>query len=177
MIIIETERLILRTWELTDIEAGYSIWGDKEVLKFIPTATVLTKEQVEASIRRGIDHQMRFGYQHWAVTLKESGKLIGACGFNHYVSGEEENPEEKGTTIELSFHFQRSYWGNGYASEATEACIAYAKENFEAKRIIAGVNRQNVRSVRILEKFGFRYIGLVYFEDSELFEPMFELVL
>jgi len=175
MIILETDRLILRTWELTDEDAGFAIWGDKEVVKYIPTAEVLAREQVVASIKRGIDHQIKYGYQHWAVVLKENQRLIGACGFNH-LDDESENGLSRADaiTIELSFHFQRSFWGNGYASEAAEACIAYAKEKLDVKRIVAGVNRQNVRSVRILEKLDFNYMGLVYFDDTKTFEPMFE---
>jgi len=175
MVILETERLVLRTWELTDVDAGYAIWGDKEVVKYLPSAKVLTREEVVESIKRGIDHQIKYGYQHWAVILKESNQLIGACGFNHFddVHVDDEaiaSPE----TVEMSFHFQRPYWGNGFASEAAEACIHYAEANFTARRIVAGVNEQNVRSVRILEKLYFTYLGLVYFEDSHAFEPMFE---
>ncbi|MDN5300198.1 MAG: [ribosomal protein S5]-alanine N-acetyltransferase [Clostridiales bacterium] len=172
MIILETERLILRTWELTDVDAGYAIWGDREVMKFLPSVKVMTRDEVVTSIKKGIDHQIKYGYQHWAVILKENDQLIGACGFNRFDDANESSAVSE--TIEMSFHFQRPYWGNGFASEAAAACVAYAEENFSAKRIVAGVDEQNVRSVRILEKLYFTYLGLVYFEDSHTFEPMFE---
>ena len=174
MIILETERLILRTWELTDVEEGYAIWGDKEVMRYFPDATILNREQVLDSIKRGIDHQMKYGYQHWAVILKAENKLIGACGFNHFEDRSDNGYENLPETIEMAFHFQKNYWGNGYASEAAEACVDYALDNFSVKRIVAGVNKQNVRSVRILEKLNFIYLGLMYFEDNQSFEPMFE---
>lgn len=174
MVILETDRLILRTWELTDVDEGFAIWGDKEVMRYIPDATILTKDQVLDSIKRGIDHQMKYGYQHWAVILKSEQKLIGSCGFNHFDNPTEKDHHESFQTIEMAFHFQKNYWGNGYASEAAEACVAYAIEHFTADRIVGGVNKQNVRSVRILEKLHFTYLGLMYFEDSQSFEPMFE---
>ncbi len=169
MIIAETKRLLLRTWTLDDLSAGMNIWGDKDVIKYLGLERPMTKEEVLDSIKRGIDHQIKYGYQHWAVVSKETGELIGACGFSSF-----KQYREQEVSIELAFHFVQKAWGYGYASEAAEACLDYAHDNLKIDRIVAGVEEGNIRSIRILNKLGFRYLGLVYFDDTKTFEPMYE---
>lgn len=172
MIIIETERLILRTWDIEDVASGLAIWGDKEVMASVLEAKVLSDLEIKEKIKRGIDHQMRYGYQHWAVVLKSTGQVIGDCGFNTYY--DDESLKTGTRMIELSFHLAKSFWGKGYATESAKACIDYAGEKDLADVVIAGVNKDNIRSTKILEKLGFEYKGLVYFEALDSFEPMFE---
>ena len=169
MIITETERLIIRTWTLDDLPYGMALWGNKEIIKHIGLEKPMTREEVLESIKKGIDHQIKNGYQHWAVILKSSNDIIGACGFNTF-----HQVKEKEHSIELVFHFMPDAWGNGYATEAAEACLNYAHEHIKTDRIIAGVEGGNIRSIKILDKLGFNYKGLIYFEDSKKFEPMYE---
>lgn len=169
MIITETARLILRTWTLEDVDFGLAIWGNKEVVKHIGLDKPLDREGVLETIKKGIDHQMRNGYQHWAVMQKDTNEIIGACGFNEF-----HQVHEHERSIELVFHFMPKAWGQGYATEAAEACLNYAHEFIKSDRIIAGVEEGNIRSIRVLDKLGFQYLGLVYFDDTKTFEPMYE---
>lgn len=165
MEILRTNRLILRTWSVKDLPFGNLIWGDPEVMKYVDIP--MSIEQVMKSIEAGIGHQEKFGYQHWAVIVIETQKLIGACGFNRT-----EIPNE----IELVFHFSKSSWGKGYATEAAQACVAYAFERIRPTKIIAGCHPENEASKKVLLKTGFTFVGNKWFEDTQREEPFFELV-
>ena len=166
MEILQTPRLTLRTWTEQDLDQGFGIWGDSKVMAYVDSGEAQTREQVEASIAAGIRHQEKFGFQHWAVIENISGKLIGACGFNH---------TEQVDKIELVFHFVRNAWGWGYATEAAKACVDFAFSTFRPNKIIAGCHLENKSSQHVLEKVGFSFIGNTWFEDTQREEPCFEL--
>lgn len=81
MIIVETQRLILRTWTIADRVAYYQINQDPKVIEFLRGP--LSLEQAENFIVAANKHQQQHGYTLWAVELKENFKLIGFIGLNH----------------------------------------------------------------------------------------------
>ena len=150
-IILETERLILRTWLLNDLKDFFEIYGDPEVWRFVdPKGVLKNEEAARLSLRRGIAYQEEHGICHWATVEKKRGKVVGACGFNLFEGGPE---------LELVFHFAPAYWGLGYATEAARACLRYAFEELNAPQIVASTDPKNVASQRVLEKIGLVYQG------------------
>ena len=159
-IITETERLILRVPTIDDAPVTFEIYGDAEVMKYVDDSVPFESvRQTEQSIMRGLEHQQKHGVCHWAVIEKASGKLIGHCGFNVY---------EGGPDIELVFHFNRRYWGQGFATEAARACHEYAKSHLSARRIVALTFPANTASIRVLEKIGMSYSNDVEIEGDRL---------
>ena len=65
----------------------------------------------------------------------------------------------EGPELELAYHLARPFWGQGYATEAARACLAYARDVLMATRITAGVHPDNPGSRRVLEKMGFHRVG------------------
>lgn len=166
MVILETDRLMLRTLELTDIDAVMGFWGDPEVMKYCGGTG--TKEQEIRSIRYYMAMQTERGFSPYLIMLKESGDAIGVCGFN---------PPVEGYDAELIYHLAKSHWGKGYATEAAEGCLEYAREHLPLKRLIASADPRNAASRKILENIGFSYIGMNWFEDTGQEEPCYELIL
>lgn len=111
-VIMDTERLILKVFEETDVEDAKSFWGDQEVMEYCLGATPhdLLGKVLEAYASC---HETK-GLSVYAVVEKESGRVIGAAGFNVPTTVE---------SVELLFHFAKSAWGKGYASEAAAACV------------------------------------------------------
>lgn len=148
--ILETDRLILRTWSLADTEAGFKIWIDPEVMRYVgtgqPNADV---EQTRAWLGRMIAHQEQHGFCFWAVVEKESAQLIGSCGMAYQLDG--------GPPIEFGYTLARSRWGQGLATEMAGAALRYTFENFNLPELNASVDSRNIASQRVLEKIGFVY--------------------
>lgn len=149
-IILETERLRLRTWSVDDAGAGFRIWGDPEVMRYVgtgqPNASV---EETRAWLERMIAHQQRHGFCFWAVVDKKTGQLLGSCGMGYQRDG--------GLPIEFGYTLARSHWGRGLTTEAAAACLRYAFEELRLPELSASVDSRNIASQRVLEKIGFTY--------------------
>ena len=91
--------------------------------------------------------------------------MIGAAGFNV------ENTIEE---VELIYHFNKNSWGKGYATEAVGACMNIVKLHPKVKLVSASASKKNIGSLKILERVGFTYIGLKWFEDTQQEEPVYE---
>ncbi len=148
--ILETERLFLRTWSVEDAEAGFRIWSDAEVMRYVgtgqPNADV---EQTRAWLGRMIAHQEKHGFCFWAIVDKESDRLIGSCGIAYQLDG--------GPPIEFGYTLARDFWGRGLATEAARAALCYIFTQTNVTEISASVDSRNVASRRVLEKIGFIY--------------------
>ena len=79
--IIETERLILRTWKKEDARSYFQINQDLKVIEFLRGP--LTMEQVNDFIPAVNRHHAELGYTLWAACLKETDELIGFIGLNY----------------------------------------------------------------------------------------------
>ena len=166
MVITESERLILRELELSDIDVLAGIWGNANVMKYCGGTTLDTdtsREVIEANRR----NYLAYGYAVFAVVQKPDGALVGTAG----CKPDKDNPRRG----ELIYHFREAVWGKGYASEAVAAYLCWVCDNQNMDYISASVVPDNVASIRILEKSGFIQNGFVQFEDTGFIpEPFFE---
>lgn len=165
MIIGESKRLILRTLEEQDTDSLMLFWGNPDVMKYCH-GSICEREMIESAIRNYQALQKSRNHSVYAVVLKESGVVIGGCGFNTT-----DNPDE----IELIYHFSKDYWGKGYATEAGKVCIGYIEKNPQFHAISASIDPENRNSESVLRKLGFQYIGMKWFENSKSEEPCYKM--
>lgn len=157
---LQSERLIIREFHSNDWEDLYEYLSDEEVIKFEPYE-VFTKEQaMKEALRR--EHDRTF----FAVCLKETNKLIG----NLYLAkGDFE-------TWEFGYVFNKTYQGQGYATESAKVLIDYAFTNLDVRRITACCNPKNDASWILLERLHFRREGLqlqnIYFKKNPEGNPI-----
>ncbi len=160
----ETERLFIRVLEAEDVKPLKRIWGDEEVMELCAGATA--HEKLPKIVEYYVKCHDEKGLSVYAVVEKASGIVIGTAGFNV------ENTIEK---VELIYHFAKQSWGKGLAYEAVSACVEVAKANNVVKCLYATADPTNLSSLRILEKLGFKYIGMKWFDDTNQEEPYYEL--
>lgn len=166
MNIYETERLRLRQLNVRDVEDIISIWGNPEVMKYCGQFKVHDNEHYKDVITRYNKLFEDRGFTVFAIVEKVSGKLIGVSGFN---------PTETLNSMELIVHLNKDYWGRGYATEASKACIEYIQNNFKNVVIFASTDPRNQGSKNMLIKVGFIYKEDRWFDDTGQMEPYFEL--
>jgi RimJ/RimL family protein N-acetyltransferase len=143
--IIETERLILRTWKAEDAEPYFHINQDPKVIEFLRGP--LSMEQVNDFISAANRHQEALGYTLWAACLKESDELIGFIGLNYTDFFEK---------VEVGWRLGSQFWGKGYATEGAKASLDYGFKHCGLKEIISFTVPANLRSIRVMEKIGLR---------------------
>ena len=157
MVIVETERLILRQFCLSDADAMNRVFGDAEVMRF--GDGVKTAEWIHDWLCRCLEkYQQKSGIEPWAVVEKGSQEAIGYCGLFYFpdVCGQRET--------EIGFRLARAYWGRGYATEAVLAVRDYGFNTLRIPRLISMIDPQNIASIRVAEKAGMQYEKDVMFE-------------
>ena len=158
---IETARLVIRSFTLQDDQALHErVFGDDEVMRFIPRGASPSVERTRAAIERLLRHEREQGFGLWGVELKESGELIGDCGL-FLVQG-------IGPEVEVAYHFGRQWWGQGYATEAASACLRFGFRECGLTEIIAICFPEHVASRRVMEKAGMRYVGPARYYELDL---------
>ncbi|GLC87245.1 GNAT family N-acetyltransferase [Lysinibacillus piscis] len=142
---IQTPRLLIRTFQEEDWRDVYTYTSNEQVMTYIPEGR-FSQEQAKKFVVENREEQAK----HFPVILRENHTLIGHLAFHPYFGQH---------TYEIGWVFHPDYYGNGYASEAAEAMLAYGFEALKLHRIIATCQPENIASYRIMEKIGMRREG------------------
>lgn len=156
IVVLETERLILRHLTMDDVDAVFAVIGDPETMKVFGKA--LTREDAVRWVTRSQERYRTDGFSLYAVVLKSNGEVIGNCGvIRQDIEGE--------SLLEVGYHFRRDHWGHGYATEAARACMEYAFGRLGAAKVISLILAENVPSRRVAERNGMSVERQVTFHD------------
>ena len=146
--IIETPRLILREYIMADVDAVAAIYADPEGMRFKGGPRPYAR--IAAMIEATIANCRRDSYGRWATIHKADDRLIGNCGLLHQeVAGQPE--------LEISYHIDRAYWGQGLATEAALAYKDYGFDTLGRHRLISLVDHDNVASQKVALKNGMQH--------------------
>lgn len=160
-IIVETLRVIIRKYELSDLDDLYEYLSDAKVVEYEPYKP-LTRDETLENLKWRVQSDEMF-----AVELKENHKMIG----NIYLG------KRDFETLEIGYVFNRKYWGQGLAKEATEMIIKHMFEK-GIHRIYAECDPSNIASWKLLEKLGFvregHLLKNVYFWKDDNGNPIWK---
>lgn len=144
---LETERLLLRKFSLDDAEAMFSNWAnDEEVTKYLTWTPHKCIDTVRMIINDWlIDYEdektVRYG-----IVIKDTNELIGGIDVVEYNDG----------IPEIGYCMGKRFWGNGYMPEACKALIDYLF-SLGFPMITISADSRNTRSLRVIEKLGFKF--------------------
>jgi len=153
MPIIETTRLLLREVTNEDARDMLSYLSDKDVVKHMGLEPFQSVEDALDEIGWYQSIYKDGSGIRWGITLKDSTKVIGSCGFL--------NRNSKHHRAEIGFELSKEYWGKGIASEALEAVLKFGFNHCSFERIEALIEPANVSSQKLVEKQGFQKEGLL----------------
>ena len=157
-----TSRLYLRRFHLDDLE---TIWT-----QLYQDAAVYGQYSgiggdyvaVEERVRHYAYQPLHSEFGRLAVTLKESGTLIGQVHLDPHpiltADFDEDGFPFNRIEVELAFAFGRDYWGQSYAYEACLPLIDYAFKILKLPRLVGGVMASNERSIALHKRLGYRLI-------------------
>ncbi len=147
---VQTERLELRPFAPTDLEALVAIQSRPDVARYLywdPRTAAEVREALDAKVRstaivaEGDNLSL-------AAVLRDSGQLIGDCSLR-WISAQHRQGE-------IGFVFHPDHHGRGYATEAAEALLALAFDDLGLHRVVGRLEARNEASARVLERVGMR---------------------
>jgi len=159
---IETERLLLRSWRDADHIPFFEMCQSPAVMACL--GGIATGEQVEAAIARIHACEAENGYCFWALERKSDGAFLGFCGLKIAQEGEAPVTGE----IEIGWRLRQQDWGKGYAREAALASLRWAWANLDVPRVISMTVPANRRSWGLMER-----IGMMRRPDLDFGHPLF----
>jgi [ribosomal protein S5]-alanine N-acetyltransferase len=157
-VVIETERLLLRTITHDDFADLFAIWSDAEAMRFYPNT--LDEAAMRAWIERNLKRYEEYGHGLYAVIRKADQQFVGDCGL---VVQDVEGVAE----LEVGYQFNKQFWSNGYATEAARGCMDYARDVLKRERIISMIRPENLPSRRVAERNGLQIEKKVFWRGFD----------
>jgi RimJ/RimL family protein N-acetyltransferase len=149
--LLETERLLLRAFRTTDLDALAHLWADEAVVRFIG-GQKLSREDTWRRSLAACGQWPYTGWGYWVVELKADGAVVGQAGFADFKR--EMNPSIEGEP-ELGYVFAPAVHGRGIAYEACSAALRWADANLSTSSYPAIISPENLASIRLAERLGF----------------------
>jgi len=142
--VLETERMVLRRMEKSDVENFMGIFSDPLAMRYYPATK--SRDEVEEWVRWTLGSYRDHGFGLWVAVLKDSGEFAGQCGLTvQEVEGEKE--------VEIGYLFLRRFWGQGLATEAARKVRDHGFA-LGYRRLISIIDPANLASRRVAEKTG-----------------------
>ena len=157
---IETERLVLRSWRADDVDAFLAVNSDPEVMATL--GPVMNRDEVAALIVRMQRIEAEHGHCFWALVRREDDLLIGWCGAIRGSVG------PIAGKAEIGWRMRRDCWGHGYVTEAARATLDWLFANREDEAAYAITNTGNTRSRAVMERLGMAYQPGLDFDHPSL---------
>lgn len=155
-IIVETERLTLRTWSPEDHHVLERISDESRITRWLAIGEPLTCRKIDQFLANQTNGQEQRGWCRWAVELRkphygDPKGVVGFCGFGCKFAPE----------VELGWTLLPEVWNRGLATEAARAALEYGFETIGFSQVISAVLPDNAASRRIADKLGMTLDGTV----------------
>lgn len=149
---IETERLILRQFNINDAEDMYNNWAsDDRVTKFLTWPTHSNVDVSRQVVKLWMsDYSNEKSYQ-WCIELKEINQAIGSIGVVHM--------SEEISSVEIGYCIGYNFWNKGITSEALKAIIKFFFNDVQVNRIESRHDVKNPNSGKVMTKCGLIHEG------------------
>lgn len=142
---LETERLVLRSWQDGDADGLAELHADPIVTAELDG--VMTREESDARLDWYLQVYDQEGYTRWVV--EHDGRFAGSCG----IARHHEHPA-LGFHVDIGWKLQRWAQGQGFATEAARAALADAHARLGDEPVYAYTSPTNLPSQRVMEKIG-----------------------
>ena len=148
---LQTPRLTLRSLQPSDVADVFAVFSDPMVMRYWDGTVMTTLKDA----MNYIDH-IHHGFRRrelfqWGIADRQTNAVLGTCTLTHFSTNHER--------AEIGFAIRQERWGQGLGSEAVAAVVAFAFDALKLHRIEADVDPRNERSLRVLERLGFRREG------------------
>ncbi len=149
-VVIETNRLILRRWQESDLNPFIDMNADPTVMRYFPNPL---DENGTRSLYNMIQKEFSdYDYGLYATEEKSSGHFVGFIGFHWAKLNIDFCP-----SIEIGWRLDKRFWGKGYATEGAKACLDYGFNHLLFDKIISFTATKNLASQSVMQKIGMKF--------------------
>ena len=162
--LFDTERTVVRHLQENDLDLFHDMQGNPNVMRYIKKTMTLDESKKELCRFINSYNDSTHYFRIWAVEAKANHTFLGICGVY----------ENKKSEFEIAYRLRELFWGQGLAKEIASGLIEYCFETIGLEEITAYASKDNVGSVRILEK-EMRYAFEFYSQQEKSTERKYRL--
>jgi RimJ/RimL family protein N-acetyltransferase len=141
------ETILLRQWRETDLNAYAAMNRDADVMRYFPA--LMSEEESAASLARNRAWIEEHGWGLWMIEVE--GEFAGFTGLAVPTFQAPFMP-----CVEIGWRLRREFWGRGVAHRAASQVLAYGFDTLHLPEIVSFTAEVNARSIRLMERLGFR---------------------
>jgi RimJ/RimL family protein N-acetyltransferase len=156
---LTTDRLLLRPWTDADRGPFAAMNSDPAVMEHFPA--MMTHEESDAFVDRIGAQLAEWGFGLWALEVRDTGRFIGFTGLSRPSFEAHFTP-----AVEIGWRLSKDAWGNGYATEAARAALAYGFGPAGLDEIVSFTATTNLPSQRVMQR-----IGMTHDESDDFDHP------
>lgn len=146
---METDRLILRSWQEDDLDNLAALCSDPDVMRHFPM--MLSFDQSKTFLEKVLKKRASDGFCMDPIIVKETGEFAGFVGLNIPANNE---PLPFDPCVEIGWRLHKWAWGKGYATEAANAWLGFGFKTLKLQEIVAFTIPANTGSRRVMERLG-----------------------
>jgi len=150
-VILETDRLILRTWKITDLDDFFEYASVEGVGEKAGWEHHKSKDKSLEILKMFIEEKKVF-----AIVLKENQKVIGSIGIEE-LSEELDKDLDNLVGRELGYVLNKDYWNKGIMKEAVSKVVDYCFNTLKLNFLMASYFNHNIASKKVLENLNFKF--------------------
>ena len=159
-VILETDRLILRAWEITDLDDFFEYSSVEGVGEKAGWEHHKSKDKSLEILKMFMEEKKVF-----AIVLKENQKAIGSIGIEEL--GEELDKDlDNLSGRELGYVLNKDYWNKGIMTEAVSKVIDYCFNTLKLNFLMASYFNHNIASKKVLENLNFKFYKDIIIETG-----------
>lgn len=148
---LNTRRLLLRPLRPDDAPDMFAIYSDAETMKYWSSTPIRQLEEAARMVSDDLQLQLGGTAAFWAIVLPRTGRVIGKFTL-FYINRDNDRAE-------IGYTLNRQFWRKGYGAEVLAAMLDVSFNHFDLHRLEADIDPDNVASLALLRKFGFREEG------------------
>ena len=159
MTTLRTDRLLLRPFQLTDVDDVYAYARDSEWSRYLPVPSPYEYRHATEFVARSV------------LAAWDTSPVFAICLSGRCVGGINLRVDKSRGTAEIGYSIARAHWGKGLTTEAATAVIDWAFGEFGLAKITAMADLVNTRSSRVMEKLGMSRDGVLRSERPSDADP------
>lgn len=149
---LETKHFLLREVKEKDCKDIYDIYSIEEAVRYQQIEPMQSMEQAQKAVNYFLNAYKNKKFVRWCIADKSSDKVVGLITLHDF--------DNWNSRAEIGYMLNKKYWGQGIGSEAGQKVIEYAFEVIELHRIEALIHPDNIASIKLSKKLGFKEEGL-----------------
>lgn len=173
MIYFETERLLFRDWQESDLPKFQAMNSDFDVRRYFPDVMSSARSEIAFYIMQ--DEIAQYDLGLFAVSLKETNEFIGFIGMQYLIPTKHFNLPFM-PCYEIGWRLRKEFWHQGYATEGARGVLHYAQQK-GIKEVYSYTSLMNRPSRRIMEKLNMTFVRSFQHSLINEYHPLNEQVL